>query len=142
MKIFLAIFLFIAIIIESTVAPFPLTLLCILLLASFMEKEVILWAFLGGLLLDIFSLRLWGASSLFFLSMVAISEYYRKKFHQEGSFIHQLVIILLFVVLYSFAFYRYIHLWQLVLTLVLAVTLLFIFKRFFSFGEKRRRLSV
>lgn len=142
MKIFLAIFIFTCIIIESTVVSFPLTLLCISLLTSFMEKEVILWAFFGGLLLDIFSLRLWGTGSLFFLSMVAVLRYYRKKFHQEGSFIYQLFIILLFISFYSFAFYRYIHLWQLVLALVLAVALLFIFKRFFSFGEKRRKLSV
>lgn len=142
MKAFLAILLFISIILESTIIPFPLTLLCLLLFVHFLESQIVFFSFFTGLLLDVFSLYMWGVSSVFFLVTVFVLSYYRRKFHQEGSFIYQLLFIFLFIALYGFFFYHYFRLKELIFVLVLEAVFLFIFKRLFPYRRKKGKLAV
>lgn len=111
-RIVLSVIFFASLVLESTVIPFPLTLITLTFISTFL-KEAVSWAFMVGLLLDLFAGRILGSSSLFFLGVVLISCRYRKKLHPE-NFFYQLFFLILVLWLYSFIFYKYIDFWKLV----------------------------
>jgi len=70
-----------AIFLESALMSLPLTLVVLLFAAIYTRDSLIfLLAFLAGLILDIFSLRTLGISSLYFVTFVFVIFLYQKKF--------------------------------------------------------------
>ncbi len=101
-------FLFIillSIILESTFVPFPVTLMAVMLTFIFSEADEAVVAFGAGLILDILSLRIWGADSLYFLSILYIAGRYRKKIY-EGTFVWRFLFFSFSFVIYNLFFYR------------------------------------
>ena len=85
----------ISIFLESFIITLPLTLLLILFSSvAIQKKEIIALAFFAGILLDIFSLRTLGLSSLFFISLVFLVNQYKGKFEIET--VNFVVIVSLF----------------------------------------------
>lgn len=92
--IYISILLIISVILESSVTSLPLVLITILIGAVTLKKnEMFLLAFLGGLFLDMFTLKSLGISSLFFVLYVFLIYLYRRKFEIEN---------LGFVIVFSF----------------------------------------
>lgn len=95
--------LVLAIILESSVVSFPLTLIVLIFSAIFVkESYVFLLAFMAGLILDFLALRLIGISSLIFVTYVFLIYQYSQKFEVKtlhffatfiflGSYIYLLI---------------------------------------------------
>jgi len=82
MKLFFySILLLIAVVVEATSIPIPLTLFGIILLGIFQKKEwVFFLATVAGFLLDSLTFRFFGSSALFFLCTSGVLFLYQKKF--------------------------------------------------------------
>lgn len=73
--------IFLAILIEATLIPIPLTLLIIIYAGISQKKEwVFLLGIVSGLLLDSLTFRFLGSSALFFLLAAGVLFLYQKKF--------------------------------------------------------------
>lgn len=141
MKIILALLILISVILESTFFSFPLTLIVIAVCASYLDKNAKIVAFLTGLLLDIFSMRLIGADSLFFLSLLLVEERYQKKFH-SGRFLFRINFLFLAVVIYNLLFYRYLDFGKLVAAVGFGAILMFLSRQILSKTEVKKRLAI
>lgn len=104
MSIFFFLILLTAIILETSIFPFSLSFIAFSLLMQTRADDVSLFAFLGGILLDLFSLRLLGGSSLFFLLFVLILRRYGLKFYQ-GRLLFQFLFILAGMYISQLLFY-------------------------------------
>lgn len=141
MKIILYILLLTIIILETTLIAFPFSLIFILLVSIYLPAEVIIMAFLAGLLLDIFSLRHLGGSSLFFLVFTWIGGRYQKKLYPGNPFF-RILFINSAVIFYIFLFYKNINIEKIV-AFALTVTLLILFvDRIFPKTSGKMRLSI
>lgn len=139
-KIVLIAVLLVSIVLESTIISFPLSAIALILLNASFKDGKIIWAFFAGLVLDLFSGRILGSSSLFFLLVGWISYRYRKKIHPM-NFYYQFFFLILVLSLYSFIFYRYLNFWGLILGAVFGALILRIIKKSYPFiGEKKRLL--
>ncbi len=79
-------FLFLSIILESSVTTLPLTLMILIFSAIAVRRaEIFFVAFLSGLFLDILAVRPIGLSSLFFVTVVFIGFLYKRKFETDTS---------------------------------------------------------
>lgn len=77
--------LLISILFESVFTTIPLTLLIILFITIVLrESDVFIFAFLSGLLLDIFSYRALGISSAIFATLITLIFLYQRKFEIES----------------------------------------------------------
>ncbi len=77
--------LLISILFESVFTTIPLTLLVILFITIVLrESDVFIFAFLSGLLLDIFSYRVLGISSAIFVTLITLVFLYQRKFEIES----------------------------------------------------------
>lgn len=77
--------LLISILFESVFTTIPLTLLIILFITIVLrESDVFIFAFLSGLLLDIFSYRALGISSAIFVTLITLIFLYQRKFEIES----------------------------------------------------------
>jgi hypothetical protein len=142
MRFVLGIIILISVIIESSLVTYPITLVCIALLSLFLSEEVCFWAFGAGLLLDIFLLRLWGATVLLFLIMTYVFALYEKRLNQEGNFFYQFVIALVFVTIYSYVFYHTFQPIQLIVAFAFGLILYYVIRYFFPKRGNKKRLSV
>ena len=104
MKILLILVLLLSIIIESTLATIPLTLLLVVLISGLDPKEAGAFAFVGGVLLDFMSFRTLGQSSLFFLAIVILVHRVRRKYTAR------IKILSFFFLMGVYASYQYIFL--------------------------------
>ena len=141
MIVIFAICLIIAIIAETTLLPFPLTLLIIMFSLTIDEENTSVYALLAGLLLDLFALRLLGVSSLFFLGLCLIKQKYGQKI-SFGSWMIQLPYFLLAVIVYSYLFYHYINIWYLTTLASLGFLLFGLFKPYLPKENDKKRLKV
>ena len=81
MFILLLILLAIAVIIEGSITPVPLTLITLLCLTIIRrDTSVFIAAFIAGIFLDIFALRQVGGTSLFFITFVFLILLYQRKY--------------------------------------------------------------
>lgn len=72
---------FLVVVVEGTITSLPLTLIFLLCLTVMKRQEWIFFlAFLSGLILDAFSMRALGISSLFFVSFVFMTQLYQRKY--------------------------------------------------------------
>jgi cell shape-determining protein MreD len=92
--------------IQTTITSFNFLLVMILILALLgTEREAIVFAFLGGLLLDLSAGRWLGISSLVFLIPVGIVIFYSRRFHIQ-NLLFWLVIYPISIVIYELVFSR------------------------------------
>lgn len=97
--------LFLCILIESTVLPFPITfLVAVALCMTSVQKQAMTIALITGVLLDLFLLRPLGVSALFLLSVVFLLSAYRKKIY-AGWWGYRALFISLAVIGYTTLWY-------------------------------------
>jgi len=140
-RIILAIILFMGVLLESTIFPFPLTLIFFMLMAAFWDDNIALWAFIAGLALDLFSGKILGGNSVFFLAIVWISQRYRMKLHPANLY-YQLIFMLLSVIIYSSLIYKSVEIWKLLGATVCYAIILAFLRGFFPQLERHGRLIV
>lgn len=133
----LALILSLCIIAESVLVPFPFTLLFIILISIFREENIDLLAFLAGIVLDLSTLRMLGADSIFFLLLLYIGGRYRKKIY-EGAFIYRFLFLLITYVIYNWLFYKSLNLFSFLVTVILSSIFLVWFEKIYPEKNKRR----
>jgi rod shape-determining protein MreD len=92
------------ILVESSIWPFPFTLLIVIILGLLMGETSFLWAFFAGITLDIFTLRLLGTDSMMFLLVCMIIGKYQKKVNVVNYFYMS---IITGITLFAYGFYYY-----------------------------------
>ncbi len=135
--ILLALILFLCTIAESVLIPFPFTLLFIILISIFREKNIDLLAFIAGIILDILTLRPLGTDSIFFLLVIYIGSRYRKKIY-EGALIYKLLFLLITYIIYSSIFYKSLSLLSFLITVFSSIIMLVWFEKIFPEKNNRR----
>lgn len=131
----------ISIITEATLVPFPFTLIIVSLFIVLYSESAAIFAFITGILLDLFTLRSIGVSSLFFLALVLISQRYRKKIYAANIFF-QLPFLMIALSAYSLIFYRNINLWYIGFMLLVTLLIYLLFKKYFPETDSKKRLTV
>ena len=127
-NIILVLIFLLAIILETTLLPIPLVLLVFLAITNLSIKNLVIWAFIVGLSLDIFSLRIWGSTSLFLLIIVFLIERYRQKLDPTGIYF-QIILLIASVLIYFYLFYRDFDLLKIIISVVLGIFLIFIVRK-------------
>ncbi|MBI2616534.1 hypothetical protein HYW55_00170 [Candidatus Gottesmanbacteria bacterium] len=141
MKLFLLFVIGMSILLEATLFPFPLTLVTILIFAVSGIEETALIALLGGLLLDFFSMRYIGVSSIYFLATLFLLTRYSKKVQFQNKFF-QLLYLFGATVFYSFLFYKSLHVLYFIEVIVIGSVFLFTLKYVLKRFGRERRLSL
>lgn len=89
---------------EGTITSLPLVLVVLILMSVGLKKaDVFLIAFLSGLLLDVFLVRITGVTGIFFLSILLLIFLYNKKYETKSLFF-VLLATALSVIFYLFIF--------------------------------------
>jgi cell shape-determining protein MreD len=104
MKLAATIIFLLSFLLESSVTTLPLVFLTLLCLAVLIRKEwIFAVAFLAGLVLDVFSFRLPGQSSLYFIVYIFLVFLYQRKFEIAtkyfifaASFFGSLIFLIIF----------------------------------------------
>lgn len=137
MKYLSLLIIFLCVVLQSSVISYPFTILAVTVISIFREDEVVELAFVSGILLDLFSIRLLGVDSLYFLLIIYLGNRYRKKIHQ-GAFIYRFVYVMVPYVFYDALFHKtqniVIHLG----TTVFVCVILFWYEKLFPVNNKRR----
>lgn len=141
MKKLLSLILLVSIVLESTLIPFPLTLLMVALVMDILEDEAELIAFVAGIALDIFTMRILGADSIYFLLVIFVARRYRLKLYLQ-RFWFRLLYLTVALTVYEVIFYRYIDIVKILLGIILASVLLLMIERVFPRYYDRGKLSV
>lgn len=136
-NIFLGQILLACVIVESTLLSLPLTLIGLLVISRKIGDDVIYWAFASGLILDFFTLRTLGLSSIFFLVLLFIGGRYRKKLH-TSQFIYHLLFLILAIILYTVFFYRTIEILKIVFSCISGGILFIILEKIFPDSADKR----
>lgn len=141
MKFIIPILAGLSILLETSVFPFPLTLLTLFIVAISGVGNSYLLAFCAGLILDFFSLRILGISSCYFLLVLYLLERYSKKIQFQNKFF-QIVYLAGVTVLYSYLFYRAFNIITFVEIVFGGGIFLFTFKGLFKRMSKGKKLSM
>ncbi len=112
MFFFIIFLLLLGIVLEGSVTVLPLGMLSLLFLVIFgYGKQALFAAFIAGILLDVFLLRMSGLSGTFFIMFVFVMILYQRKFEINSyqfvlfsSFFGSLIYLYLFDTRYSFLF--------------------------------------
>lgn len=136
----LALILFLCILAEAVLAPFPFTVLFIILISIFRDKNIDLLAFLSGLILDLLTLRPLGADSIFFMILIYLGGRYRKKIY-EGALVYRFLFLMITYVIYNWIFYKSFNLISFLATIIISSILLVWFEKIFP-EKNKSRLSV
>jgi rod shape-determining protein MreD len=141
-QIIFLLILSICVVFESTLTTFPLTLIFITLLSIYFKRMAIVWAFVSGIVLDLFLLRTLGFDSIFFLIVVWVVHRYRKKIFME-NIIYPFLFAGIICSLYGYLMYRAIRPWQIIFSMVITIIVIILITRFFPYlGEDRNKLRV
>lgn len=130
MKIKLFLLIILSILIESTFLPYPLVLTVIFIVNYYFEETMPEMLFLYGLLLDLFSLRLLGLSSLMFLFLYAVNILYAKKL-QNKSLPFQIFLYVILIFIYNLFYYSLTNFPVILLEIVIGLAVLILFERIF-----------
>lgn len=107
MQYFFIILLFIAILLEGTVTTLPLVLVTLILYSVSSKKvDIFFFAFIAGLLLDVFLVRGTGLTSIFYLCVLLLISLYERKYEIKSPLFVFLVTGLA-TALYLFIFSRH-----------------------------------
>ncbi|OIO14433.1 hypothetical protein AUJ73_02220 [Candidatus Gottesmanbacteria bacterium CG1_02_37_22] len=142
MLLVISLILLLSIVVESSVAVFPLTLVLICVFSLLLGESMVFLAFFSGILLDLFAMRLLGLDSIFFLVVCWLIGRYRKKIF-IGNILYLLGFIALITSIYSYYFYRYVKVWHIIIAEIIAIILIYIINIYFpnSLNDKKK-LSV
>lgn len=141
MKLFKFFILFIAIISESTLVSLPLTL-SLILIYSFIEiPSMDIWAFAGGLILDLFIPRTPGIDSLIFLVIIIISRRYQKKWH-SGQLIFFIIFLIVSLSAYTYVFYRNVYTYHFVVLCMINIFIYFLIRKYLPGTGRKNRLAL
>lgn len=141
MKLKVIFVLFISIIIESVLVSYPFTLFTITLVSIYIEEDVTWLAFTSGILLDLFTLRLLGLDSLYFLSLIYLGSRFRKKIY-GGTFVYKFIYLISAYLLYNLIFYINLNLPGVIFTSVSGLVMLLAFGKIFPSTGNKKRLAV
>lgn len=141
MKIIIPILVGLSILLETSVFPFPLTLLTLLIIVVSGVGNTYLLAFISGVVLDFFSLRYVGISSCYFLLVLFLLERYSKKIQFQNKFF-QILCVAGVTLLYSYLFYLSLHIMTFVEIVLGGGIFLLAFKGFLRKMRKGKRLSM
>jgi len=141
MNAILAIIFLLVIILESTLLPFPLTLIVFLTATSLPLSNIALWAFFTGLVLDLFSMRVLGSTSLLFLGIILLIDRYRKKL-DPGGIIFQIFMLTVSTLVYFFLFYRSFELSRFIGSVAFGCLIIFITKKIAPAAKDKVRLEI
>jgi len=121
------IFLYIlAIIAETVFYPYPFTFLIVIMTVLSIGPRSLVFAFIAGLFLDLFSLKLLGGNSLVFLLISAVILRYNRRINFT-NILNVLVFIVLSCWLYYYIFYqKFLSFWNILATVLLSLVMLFI----------------
>lgn len=126
--------------IESTILPYPVTLVFNFILFPYLEKRIYFLSFLSGLLLDIFTLRILGLDSFIFLLIILIREIFNKRVRSKNV-IYQIIFLILFLGPYSFYFYN-LNIYVNISFILISVLILYFSYRIFPYDMKDKRKLV
>ncbi|OGG21423.1 hypothetical protein A3D03_02855 [Candidatus Gottesmanbacteria bacterium RIFCSPHIGHO2_02_FULL_40_13] len=142
MKYFLFIFIFLSLLIESALYPLPLSLIFAFMVSLHLnQKEASVIVFTEGLLLDLFSFRVFGTDSLIFLLLLVFLSLFRQKMH-AGRALYRLILLFAACLIYSLFFYK-IFSTGYIITAILSILGIFIYmERFFPVSLTDKRLSL
>ena len=142
MKYFLFIFIFLSLLIESALYPLPLSLIFAFMVSLHLDqKEASVIVFTEGLLLDLFSFRVFGTDSLIFLLLLVFLSLFRQKMH-AGRALYRLILLFAACLIYSLFFYK-IFSTGYIITAILSILGIFIYmERFFPVSLTDKRLSL
>lgn len=141
MKIIAGIVLFISVIIETTIYPYPVTLIILSFISTIWENEAVYFALLSGIFTDIFGFRLVGTSGLFFISIIIAKERFQSKFHQ-GWMYYQFFTVNLIMIGYIYFYYKKINIWEILTLLFLNASLFIIRAKVLGKELDRKKLTV
>lgn len=130
-----------AIIIESTVFPFPLTFLLLLVVYPLLVEREEIWAFCLGMILDIFVPRYLGIDSLAFLISVFILRRYQQKLNLF-QYISNFIVVIILVITYDWFFYRNMNPERFMLVAGITLVSFYFFRKIFSFPKKGYKLTL
>ncbi|PIR08644.1 hypothetical protein COV53_01940, partial [Candidatus Gottesmanbacteria bacterium CG11_big_fil_rev_8_21_14_0_20_37_11] len=130
MLLVISLILLLSIVVESSVAVFPLTLVLICVFSLLLGESMVFLAFFSGILLDLFAMRLLGLDSIFFLVVCWLIGRYRKKIF-IGNILYLLGFIALITSIYSYYFYRYVKVWHIIIAEIIAIILIYIINIYF-----------
>ena len=141
MKYFLFIFIFLSLLIESALYPLPLSLIFAFMVSLHLnQKEASVIVFTEGLLLDLFSFRVFGTDSLIFLLLLVFLSLFRQKMH-AGRALYRLILLFAACLIYSLFFYK-IFSTGYIITAILSILGIFIYmERFFPVSLTDKRVS-
>ncbi len=142
MKYFLFIFIFLGLLVESTLYPLPLAVIFAFMVSLHLDqKEASAIVFIEGVALDLFSFRILGTDSLIFLLLLLFLSIFRQKMH-AGRALYRLVLLMSACLFYSVFFYKIFSVGY-ITTAILSILGIFIFiERFFPAGITNKRLSL
>lgn len=136
----IALLILLSIVVETTLVSYPTTAVVLTIAILYLGTDDIWLIFLSGIIFDLFSQRLLGLSSLFFISLYLIFSRYKKKFH-GGRQSLRLLLTGAIVCIYSLLFSGFINWKKIVVAIALAAFLLFLVEKYFVKAD-RRRLTV
>ena len=128
-------------IIAEALVSFPFTLIIVSLFIVLYSESAAIFVAVAGILLDLFTLRPIGVSSLFFLILVLVSQRYRKKIY-AGNIFFQLPFLVIALSAYSLIFYRNINLWYIGFMLLVTGVIYLLFRKYFPETDSKKRLTV
>lgn len=126
-RIFLPVIL-LSVILETTHVTTPLTASLLTAMALLLGREAALVLFIGGVLLDVFSLRLLGLSGMYFLLIGMLTGRYQRKIF-SGNLPYTFVILIASTVGYQWLFYTRIDIRATLLSIIVALTFLWVVNR-------------
>lgn len=126
-RMFLSV-IFISVVLETTQVTIPLTASLLTAVAILLGREAAMVLFVGGILLDLFSLRLLGQSSLYFLLIGMVAGRYQRKIF-SANLPYTLVILFASTTGYQWFFYKRIDIWAALVSIAIAGAFLWVVNR-------------
>lgn len=141
MNLILSLLLLSGIIIESTIFPIPLTLIVFLAVANINIPRLPVWAFTAGIVLDLFSQRTVGSTSLLLLFLFWLIDRYRKKFDSAGVFF-QFFTLVVSLLIYSYFYYRSLNMGKIIISVIIGIIVIIFVNRLFSENKNKVKLDL
>lgn len=128
MKLVLLIIFFVSTVMETTQMTIPLTASLLTAAALLLGRDSAMVLFLGGLLLDLFSLRYLGQSSIYFLIVGMVAGRYQRKFF-SGNVSYAMIILFASTAGYQWINTQRIDIWAVGISVAIALAFLWIVNR-------------
>ena len=131
----------VAAIVETSSLVLPVTASLMTAVTLLLGYEAAIIAFVLGIVLDLFAVRLPGQSSIYFLLVDFVAGRYQRKFF-AGNFFYTIILLLAGTAGYQFIFYRRIDPEQITISCAIAVGFLWIVNRVGMMEWKKKGLKI